>query len=233
MKIMESRFFYILLFLCFCCPAFIFSQVKIITPESYELMSKRSIDIIATYEYYNSLWKKYDANLYIGMDAMRSAQRDYVISSTLDSVAVEVVPLQFKAAIYGKSTIKKVHTMELFLIWNAMNLISDIPSNLDLVQEENTYYGNLSWNIGNVLFGIRYSRGAYCRYTIGFLAKLYPYIVTGSDSTKQFSVYYDEKRKSYTGTKDKANLFFDGKIWYIDFQTLYDTQEEKITYLMY
>lgn len=199
-RLLFPCWFFIASFLCSSLAA----GEKRITPEGFEWISKTSLNVMATYQRYDELIKRYDPKLLFNIDAVRGCEHDYITPTTIGDLTV--VPVQLDFALYGNWRIKQT-SLGFLAVANTVDLRIAKEAHPDLNSGDGPYGILYGWYKRYILAAFRGSFGENIKLAIGEVYAYSPYVVTALDGSKQFGLIEEQGYKEYKTTKGEKESF--------------------------
>ena len=212
----------ILFVLCFYGQQTILNaQEAEITPESFEWMSKTSIDIMTTYNYYNSMIEEYDPRFLINARGGGPFTQEYFISTPKGTIYVN--PMQIDMVLYWKWQISKAFSLPILMIAGGLELMID-PRHSDETDPDNYHGRDEQRRNRKLIMAVRPTYGENIQMTIGGLAHQTP-VVEKSDDNKLLFSDFDKESGEYRTYAENVDLFFQADIYGYEISSLYEFQE--------
>ncbi len=205
-----------------------FAQKGQITPDSFEWMAKTSINIMDTYQYYNTLIDNYEPKFLFDARSVQTFWDNYIIPTTLGDITVG--PIQMDMALYWKWQPRDSLSFGFLAFVNGIDLQIDENIHLELTSVDSLYGDLYGWKSRKYIIAVHLEFNKDIDVTIGALIQQTPYITLDSLGNQVFSIpYFDEPPiEEWRTYEEQTELFLNGTAYGYEVRTLYEFKESSI-----
>jgi hypothetical protein len=201
-------------------------------------MSRTSLDIMKSYQYYNSIIKTYDPTFLFDANTIQTGSKNYLIPTSLG--VLNVGPIQGNMLIYGKWQVNESLGLGFIAVVNSIDLQINDEEHPELRDTDGPFGDLYAWKNSKYIIAIRPDFDPEIEITIGVLMSQVPYVTMSEDSVKQFDIFYyeeevkegeEKKEGEYRTYTEKNELFLEARIYGYYFGTLYEFEENSLSLL--
>ncbi|MCK4695723.1 MAG: hypothetical protein KAT74_08165, partial [Candidatus Cloacimonetes bacterium] len=204
-----------------------FAQNNQITPSSFEWMSKTSINIMDTYQYYNTLIDNYEPKFLLDARSVQTFWGDYIMHTTLGDITVG--PIQMDFALYWKWQPRDSLSFGFLAFVNSIDLQIDKKIHPELRSSSGEYGDLYAWQSSKWIVGVHPEFNKDIDVTVGVLIQQTPYVVD-SLGNELFSIHYFDEPPihEWRTYEEDTELFLNGTAFGYEVRTLYEFKESSI-----